>query len=92
MQVRTRDRRAPPHKEERLMSSILMRLAAAHRLLTREIHREAKRRSPNGERLARLKRERLAVKDRLARHLPVSEGFLRRLRRLLTQLRRHPQT
>jgi len=73
------------------MNSILLRLAAAHQLLSREIRREAKRRAPNAERLARLKRERLAVKDRLARHLPVSERFLYRIRQLLGQLRRHPQ-
>jgi hypothetical protein len=48
------------------MKSIIQRLLAAHRTLDREVSRELAQRNPDQLRLARLKRERLATKDRLA--------------------------
>lgn len=41
------------------------RLQQDHRLLDEHILRETRRRFPDGDRLARLKRARLRVKDRL---------------------------
>ncbi|WP_448664891.1 YdcH family protein [Sphingomonas sp. CJ20] len=52
------------------MNPLLKRLIAAHRALDREIRKEVTRRLPDRERLAQLKKERLAVKDRLFRHMP----------------------
>jgi hypothetical protein len=48
------------------MKSIAQRLLAAHRALDREVSRELGQRIPDQLRLARLKRERLATKDKLA--------------------------
>ena len=62
------------------MNSLIERLFAAHRLLNREIRREAAHRHPDEYRLKRLKKQRLAVKDRLFRHLP-SAGEMRRVAR-----------
>jgi hypothetical protein len=45
----------------------LDRLRTLHRRLDEEIRSEAKRRFPDGLRLRRLKKFKLAVKDRLAR-------------------------
>lgn len=70
------------------MSSMYDRLIAAHRLLTREIGRERRKARPDGLRLARLKKERLLIKDRLHRHLPISSGALRFVRAVLARLRR----
>lgn len=67
------------------MSSLFRHLAAAHRMLTREIGRERARVRPDPARLARLKKERLAVKDGLYRHLP---DTARTLRAILARLRR----
>lgn len=47
------------------MNSIIYRLTVIHRRLDDEIRRELKRRFPDSFRLLRLKRLRLAVKDRL---------------------------
>lgn len=47
------------------MNPIIYRLAGVHRRLEQEIRRELKRRLPDGLRLARLKKLKLAVKDRL---------------------------
>ena len=63
-----------------MTNSLIERLLAAHRLLGREIVRERARPWPDGLRLARLKKERLAVKDRLARYLP-DAAELRRVAR-----------
>jgi len=52
------------------MTDLIKRLAAAHRKLNREIRAELARRFPDALRLARLKKERLAIKDRLFRHFP----------------------
>ncbi|MDP5278094.1 YdcH family protein [Sphingomonas sp. DG1-23] len=69
------------------MSSLVERLIAAHRLLNREIRRELARRFPDRLRLIRLKKERLAIKDRLFRHIPdaaemrrIARGAIRRAR------------
>ena len=47
------------------MNIITYRLTAIHRLLDDEIRRELKRRAPSWIRLLRLKKLKLAVKDRL---------------------------
>lgn len=69
------------------MSVLIERLIAAHRLLNREIRRELARRAPDSSRLTRLKKERLAIKDRLFRHFPdaaemrrIARGAIRRAR------------
>ena len=50
------------------MSSMLYRLSQIHRRLDDEIRQEAKRRVPDSFRLLRLKKLRLAIKDRLTGH------------------------
>ena len=62
------------------MNAIIQHLIAAHRVLNSEIRRELARRFPNQTRLARLKKERLAIKDRLFRHFP-DAGDMRRVAR-----------
>jgi hypothetical protein len=69
------------------VSNIVERLIAAHRVLNREIRREVARRFPDPLRLNRLKKERLAIKDRLFRHFPdaaemrrIARGAIRRAR------------
>lgn len=52
------------------MNPLLKRLIAAHRAPDREVRKEVARRMPDGTRLAQLKKERLAVKDRLFRQMP----------------------
>jgi hypothetical protein len=47
------------------MNAMLFRLAVVHRRLDDEIRRELKRRLPDTIRLLRLKKLKLAVKDRL---------------------------
>lgn len=47
------------------MSAVFYRLSLTHRRLDQEIRREAKRLAPDGFRLLRLKKLKLAVKDRL---------------------------
>ena len=69
------------------MNSLIDRLIAAHRRLNREIRRELAFRFPDHFRLARLKRERLAIKDRLFRHLPDAAGFRRSAREALGRMR-----
>jgi hypothetical protein len=49
------------------MNNFIYRLTAVHRRLDEEIRREVKRRVPDTIRLLRLKKLRLAVKDRLFR-------------------------
>jgi hypothetical protein len=51
-----------------MMSGILYRLSVVHRRLEDEIRRETKRKVPDQFRLLRLKKLRLAVKDRLTGH------------------------
>jgi uncharacterized protein YdcH (DUF465 family) len=64
------------------MNALIERLIATHRLLNREIRRELGRRLPDQFRVMRLKKQRLAVKDQLFRHVPEA-GELRRLARQL---------
>ncbi len=52
------------------MNPIIYRLTVIHRRLDEEIRHELKRRLPDSMRLLRLKKLRLAVKDRLHRMLP----------------------
>ncbi len=52
------------------MNATLYRLTVTHRRLDEEIRRELKRRFPDTIRLLRLKKLKLAIKDRLHRHLP----------------------
>lgn len=47
------------------MSALHYRLSVIHRRLDEEIRRELKRRAPDSVRLLRLKKLRLAIKDRL---------------------------
>jgi len=69
------------------MNSLIERLIAAHRLLNREIRRELAHRLPDQFRVARLKKERLAIKDRLFRHLPEPGDLRRSARRALSRMR-----
>lgn len=49
------------------MSALYYRLSVVHRKLDDEIRRELRRRAPDSVRLLRLKKLRLAIKDRLFR-------------------------
>lgn len=57
------------------MNIVMYRLTVIHRRLDEEIRRELKRRFPDNIRLLRLKKLKLAVKDRLHRHLPMTSGI-----------------
>jgi uncharacterized protein YdcH (DUF465 family) len=63
------------------VTQLIERLVAAHRLLNREIRRELARRVPDALRLTNLKKQRLAIKDRLFRHFP-DAGDMRRVTRV----------
>jgi len=52
------------------MSNLIERLIAAHQMINREIRRERARVVPDAVRLRDLKKRRLAIKDRLFRHVP----------------------
>lgn len=54
------------------MTAMLYRLSVIHQRLDDEIRRELKRRLPDTTRLLRLKKLKLAVKDRL--HFPARRG------------------
>lgn len=69
------------------MTDLIQRLIAAHRILNREIRRELSRRLPDGGRLTRLKKERLAIKDRLFRHFPDASDMRRVARDALRRAR-----
>jgi hypothetical protein len=69
------------------MSQLIERLIAAHRLLNREIRSELSRRVPDRFRLVRLKKERLAIKDRLFRHFPDAAEMRRATRIALARVR-----
>jgi hypothetical protein len=69
------------------MNVLIERLIATHRLLNREIRRELAHRFPDQLRLARLKKQRLAVKDRLFRHVPEASELRRAARRFLVRFR-----
>jgi len=70
------------------VSNLIERLIAAHRILNREIRRELARRAPDQLRLVRLKKERLAIKDRLFRHFP-DAAEMRRIARDILRRARH---
>ena len=72
---------------EWLVTQLIERLIAAHRLLNREIRRELSRRVPDRFRLTRLKKERLAIKDRLFRHFPDASEMHRAARVALARVR-----
>lgn len=63
------------------MTNLIERLIAAHQVLNREIRRELARVHPDNLRLRRLKKERLAIKDRLFRHFP-DAAEMRRIARI----------
>ena len=69
------------------VSNLVERLIAAHRVLNREIRRELARRAPDRLRLTRLKKERLAIKDRLFRHIPDAAEMRRMARAVLQRVR-----
>jgi uncharacterized protein YdcH (DUF465 family) len=69
------------------MNVLIERLIATHRLLNREIRRELGRRIPDQLRLTRLKKQRLAVKDQLFRHVPEAAELRRLARKLLKRFR-----
>ena len=69
------------------MNNLIERLIAAHRMLNREIRRELAHRLPDHYRIVRLKKERLAVKDRLFRHLPDARDLRHAARRVLGRMR-----
>lgn len=72
---------------EWLVTNVIERLIAAHRLLNREIRRELARRVPDRFRLSRLKKERLAIKDRLFRHFPDASEMRRAARVVIARTR-----
>lgn len=69
------------------MNALIERLIATHRLLNREIRRELARHIPDQLRLTQLKKQRLAVKDQLFRHLPEAAELRRLARKLLRRFR-----
>ncbi|MBN8814485.1 MAG: YdcH family protein [Sphingomonas sp.] len=71
------------------MSNMIERLIAAHQLINREIRRELARITPNTLRVRDLKKRRLAIKDRLFRHIP-DAAEMRRVARVV--LSRRPAT
>lgn len=75
------------HRMEWLVTNLIERLIAAHRLLNREIRRELARRMPDSMRLASLKKQRLAIKDRLFRHFPDAAEMRRATRFALARVR-----
>jgi hypothetical protein len=56
------------------MSAFIYRLSVMHQRLDDEIRKELKRRVPDTIRLLRLKKLRLAIKDRLYRIAPLPAG------------------
>ncbi|WP_240047414.1 YdcH family protein [Sphingomonas panacisoli] len=60
---------------------MIERLIAAHQLINREIRRELARIAPDALRVRDLKKRRLAIKDRLFRHIP-DAAEMRRVARL----------
>lgn len=52
------------------MSGLIERLLAVHRMLSREVRRESRKKHSNAARIARLRAERHAIKERVGRHAP----------------------
>ena len=69
------------------MNQLIERLIAAHRMLNREIRRERTRVAPNHVRLTQLKKQRLAVKDQLFRHVPEAAELRRLARKVFKRFR-----
>ena len=69
------------------MNALIRRLIATHRQLNREIRQELARRLPDQLRVTHLKKQRLAIKDQLFRHLPSAAEFRRAARQVLRPLR-----
>ncbi len=69
------------------MTTLIERLIVAHRTLNREIRRELRHRIPDHFRLVQLKKQRLAVKDRLFALRPEPGGLRRSARNALYRLR-----
>jgi hypothetical protein len=63
------------------MTNLIERLIAAHQLINRDIRRELARIAPDTTRLRELKKRRLAIKDRLFRHVP-DAAEMRRVARI----------
>lgn len=70
-----------------VVNAFIERLIAAHRMLNREIRRELARRNPDAFRLAHLKKQRLAVKDRLFHHIPDAAEMRRMAKAVLRRAR-----
>jgi hypothetical protein len=70
------------------MSSLYQHGMAALRVIAREIQRERARARPDDMRLQRLKKEKLALKDRLVRHGPRDGNVLRYARAVMARLKR----
>jgi uncharacterized protein YdcH (DUF465 family) len=75
------------HRWSGIVTQLIERLVAAHRLLNREIRRELARRVPDALRLTNLKKQRLAIKDRLFRHFPDAADMRRATRVALVRVR-----
>lgn len=67
------------------MTNLIERLIAAHQLLNREIRRELARVAPDALRLRDLKKQRLAIKDRLFRYFPDAADMRRVARAALSR-------
>lgn len=67
------------------MSNPIERLIAAHQLINREIRRELRRMTPDAMRIRELKKRRLAIKDRLVRHVPDAAEMRRVVRAALNR-------
>ncbi|MDB5679440.1 YdcH family protein [Sphingomonas bacterium] len=68
------------------MTNLIERLIAAHQLINREIRRELARMAPDALRIRDLKKRRLAIKDRLFRHVP-DAAEMRRVARIALRRR-----
>lgn len=67
------------------MSNLIERLITAHQLINREIRRELARIAPDALRIRELKKRRLAIKDRLFRHIPDAAEMRRVARAVLSR-------
>ena len=68
------------------MTNLIERLIAAHQLINREIRRELARVAPDVLHVRELKKRRLAIKDRLFRHIP-DAAEMRRVARMALRRR-----
>lgn len=69
------------------MNKIIQHLISAHLRLNREIRSELARNFPNGLKLAQLKKQRLAIKDRLFRIIPDASEMRRVARVVMREAR-----